>query len=216
MLEKCAWKAYSSILLSLQLLDNCNNSCVSGRIAPQSPPSRASKSKMLYYFPGWLCHQGGSTSLGRGRMDIRQNPLCAGNGAMHRSCSSRSSSTCWEGREQRMHISLPGRGLPWQQEMEQDISQQQALPPPPGAARNMQRSKEEKIRLPNAEVGGNAEENAAPAHWKKWVELFHMGITPTEKQPRGGERSCTCIRSLTYLFKKQSPCCHVGSGSQLG
>lgn len=90
MLEKCAWKACSSILLSLQLLDNCNNSCVSGRIAPQSPPSRASKCKMLYYFPGWLCHQGGSTSLGRGRMDIRQNPLCAGNGAMHRSCSSRS------------------------------------------------------------------------------------------------------------------------------
>lgn len=89
--------------------------------------------------------------------------------------------TCWEGREQRIHIPLLGKGLPWQQEMEQDISQQQALLPPPppgsaGAARNMQRSKEGKIRLRNAEVGGNAEENAAPALWKKWAELFHMGI----------------------------------------
>lgn len=85
---------------------------------------------------------------------------------------------------------LPGKGLPWQQEMEQDIAQQQALPPPPppgsaGAAKNMQRSKEEKIRLQNAEGGGNAEENAPPALCEKWPELFHMGITPMEEPPRG-------------------------------
>lgn len=59
-------------LESLQL-HSCSNSCVSGRTTPQGLPSRASKCKILDYFPGWLWHH----FIRRGRMGIRQNPSCA-------------------------------------------------------------------------------------------------------------------------------------------
>lgn len=50
MLEKRAWEVCSSILPSLQLLCNCNNSCVSGRISPQGclPVLPSAKSFIIF------------------------------------------------------------------------------------------------------------------------------------------------------------------------